>query len=85
MQITLDHLKNISVVRQAKIWNDRIYITLHGTNDRAKADFTTKLWTRGDVLTIEGGNKGYHSDTFISARDDLISAIEALGGRVERK
>lgn len=69
-------------VETVKAWNDRHYINLTAARgSRANADLRTKLWIKGDVLTIEQG-KGYHSDAYIAAKGALIAAVEAAGGTI---
>lgn len=75
-------LKTIPEIEQIKAWNDRAYLTLAAVRgSRANADLRTKMWIKGDTLTIETG-KGYHSDAYIAAKHKIIEAVEAAGGKV---
>lgn len=71
-------LRDLACVEQAKPWNDRVYVTLAGVSRHHNADLRTKIWARGDVLTIEEG-KGYHSDAWIASKYALLDAVRAAG------
>lgn len=78
----LDTIKSLPAVESVKAWNDRHYISFFATKgSRANADLRTKIWVKGDLLTIESG-KGYHSDAWIAAKYALVEAVEAAGGKV---
>lgn len=78
----IDTIAALPEVSSTNEWKDRTYINLEASKgSRAKADRTTKMWVKGDTLTIETG-KGYNSDEFIAAKYALIEAVEAAGGTV---
>lgn len=75
----LDVIKTVAAVEQVKQWQDRYYVNLTAARgSRANADLRTKIWAKGDILTIESG-KGYHSDAYISGKHELIEAVKAAG------
>lgn len=75
-------LTEMPEVERISPWNDRHYVNLAAARgSRANADLRTKMWIKGNVLTIEAG-KGYHSDAYISAKAAVIAAVEAAGGAV---
>ncbi len=71
----LDIAKNCSSVTKIAAWNDRFYVTLPS---RLKGDLSTKIWIKGNVLTVQGG-KGYRSDEFNAALTALEEAVVAAG------
>ena len=78
----IDTIKSVAAVEQVKAWNDRHYITLTAARgSRANADLRTKIWLKGDTLTIEAG-KGYHSEAWIAGKYELVDAVKAAGGTV---
>lgn len=78
----IEIIKDLTQVERVAAWQDRHYITLAAVrSSHAKADRLTKIWTKGDVLTIETG-KGYHSDAYIAEKYALIEAVKAAGGSV---
>lgn len=78
----IDTITNLEVVENCKAWNDRHYINLMAARgSRANADLRTKLWIKGNVLTIETG-KGYHSDAYLAEKRVLTDAIVAAGGTI---
>lgn len=82
MSTILDTIKALDVVASTNEFHGRVYINLAAARgSRANADLRTKLWVKGDVLTIEGG-KGYHSDAYIAAKYALTDAVVAAGGTV---
>lgn len=81
----MDLLQIISALPQVERvspWKDRHYITLASAKgSRARSDLNTKIWAKGDVLTIETA-KGVSSDAWIADKYALIEAVEAAGGKV---
>ena len=72
----------LAEVAKVSEWNGRYYVNLEAARgSRANADLKSKLWIKGDMLTIETA-KGYHSDAYIAAKDAVIAAVEAAGGSV---
>lgn len=75
-------IKTLAAVDRTNDWNGRTYITLAAVRgSRANADLRTKVWAKGDVLTIERG-KGYHSSEFAAQENALVEAVKAAGGTV---
>lgn len=58
-------------------WRDRYYVNLPA-NKAYRGDRTTKVWIKGDVMTVEAG-RGCRSDGFDDALRALIEAVEAAG------
>lgn len=78
----LSTISALPAVERVAEWKDRHYITLAAAKfSRANADLRTKIWLRGDVLTVETG-KGYHSDAFSAAKDALLTAARDAGATV---
>jgi hypothetical protein len=78
----IDVIRAHEAVERVSPWRDRVYVTLRASRgSRYGADGSTKLWLRGDVLTIETG-KGYHSDAFVAAKHAVMAAVVAAGGSV---
>lgn len=76
----IDTIKTLAGVERVSEWRDRTYITLT-INPKFNADRLSKLWLKGNVLTVETG-KGYHSDAYIAAKHAVIDAVKAAGGSV---
>lgn len=80
----IDTIKALPAVERIAPWKDRVYVTLAAARgSRARADVQTKIWIKGDVLTIEA-SKGYHSDAYIAEKYQVIEAVEAAGGTVRQ-
>lgn len=78
----LDTIKPLPAIERINAWNDRTYITLAAVRgSRANADLRTKIWLKGDVLTIERA-KGYYSSEFGAQESQLVAAVKAAGGIV---
>lgn len=78
----IDTIKSLPIVERTSEWKDRHYVTMTAARgSRANADLRTKIWIKGDVLTIESA-KGYHSDQYISDKHSLIETVKAAGGSV---
>lgn len=71
-------IAKLPCVAKVAAWNDRYYVTLANVSRSAKGDNATKIWLKGDVLTIEAG-KGYNSDAWIADKYALVDAAKALG------
>jgi hypothetical protein len=79
---TLEAVKSLPIVAKIAAWNDRHYVTLEATfGSRANADLRTKIWIKGETLTIERG-KGCNSDAWIAAKYALVDAAQAAGATV---
>lgn len=80
-QIT-ETIKKMPEIERVSEWNDRLYITLAAARgSKFNADLRTKIWLKGDTLTIERG-KGYHSDAYTTAKEAVIATVTAVGGSV---
>lgn len=78
----IETIKQLPEVEQISEWRDRHYVNLAAARgSRANADLRTKIWLKGDMLTIERG-KGYYSDAFLAAERALTAAVAAAGGSV---
>lgn len=78
----IDTIKSFPAVERIAPWKDRTYITLAAVRgSRANADLRTKIWLKGDVLTIERG-KGYHSTEFGAQENQIVEAVKSAGGTV---
>lgn len=76
--------KSVQGVEKVSEWKDRHYVNLAASyGSRANGDLRTKLWIKGDVLTIEIG-KGYTSDEFRAQMHALEAAVAQAGGTVRR-
>jgi hypothetical protein len=75
-------IAKLAEVAKVSEWNGRYYINLEAARgSRANADLKSKLWIKGDVLTIETA-KGYHSDAYIAAKHAIIAIVESAGGSI---
>lgn len=74
MTTILDIVKALPAVRVSD-WNGRQYVNLPASSN---GDRSTKIWIKGNVLTIEQG-KGYTSDAFSAALSNLCDALVAAG------
>lgn len=74
----LQIVEQSAAVAKVAAWNDRHYVNLEGANTRANGDRSSKIWIKGDVLTIEGG-KGNHSPTFLASLETLKADLVAGG------
>lgn len=80
-QIT-ETIKQMPEVERISEWNGRLYITLAAARgSKFNADLRSKIWIKGDALTIERG-KGYHSDAYTAAKEAVIATVAAAGGTV---
>ncbi len=78
MTTTLKIAEDSQAVAKVAQWQDRHYVNLVGYNSRAAGDRTTKIWIKGDVLTIEDG-KGSNSPTFLADLETLKAELVAAG------
>jgi hypothetical protein len=82
MTTLIETLAELPEVEKVSAWNDRHYVNLAAARgSRANADLRTRIWLKGDVLTIEAG-KGYHSDAFAAAKQAVIDAAAAAGATI---
>ena len=65
-----------------RAWQDRYYVNFDAARgSRANGDLRTKVWIKGDTLTVELG-KGYTSDTFNAALNAVTAAARSVGATV---
>ena len=75
----IDTLQDVPGV-ELNTWKDRVYVNL--PQDGWRGDRTTKIYIKGDTLTVQDG-KGYRSDKFNEAYRAMVDALEAAGAEYE--
>ena len=68
-------------VATVSAWKDRHYVNLAHTSRNHNGDRNTKIWIKGNVMTVEIG-KGYRSDGAIADLRALDVAVRELGMKV---